>query len=354
MTQHLPHANLARLPSLDGLRGVAVLIVIVAHSAHSQQAPAWLASFCRAVPGFLGVQIFFVISGFIITHLMLREHSRTGGLDLRHFWLRRALRILPPVLLLLGVIELLQASGWLVASPRSQWASLFFVRNHLQGGSWFNGHLWSLSVEEQFYLLWPLFMIWALTRAKAPNFALLALFATFMRAVFVLLDRSDLAQFSLLGNADGLIFGAWAAWHNSGKCVIPQFIFTVHQRFGWAMLTMLIALCWLTSTRFSAPALTLQPLLASLLTTTIILQQVQKNDSTLHRLLNSTALSAVGVMSYSLYLWQQLVLCPSGAWISAPYPLTSWPVNILVALCIGYLSYHLVERPFSALRSRFG
>lgn len=354
MVQDKPQASTARLPSLDGLRGIAVLVVILSHAANSENAPAWLATLCRAVPGFLGVQIFFVISGFIITHLMLREYGSTGKLNLRNFWLRRAFRILPPVLLLLLVIQLLHASQWLVASSTSQWASILFVRNHLQGESWFNGHLWSLSVEEQFYLIWPVFVLWTLTHNKVPKFVAFALSATLMRALFFSLDRGDLAQYSLLGNADGLVFGAWTAWFYAGKSQFPQIILTLCQRLWWALLPTLILLCWLGSTRFAKPALTLQPLLASLLVAAVILQQVRKNDSLLYRLLNSTWLSAIGVMSYSLYLWQQLVLCPTGAWLRAPYGLTSWPLNLIVALCLGYLSYRLVERPFAAIRMRVG
>jgi peptidoglycan/LPS O-acetylase OafA/YrhL len=127
-----------RLPTLDGLRAIAVGIVFLSHVSNSNGSPAWLAAVARFFPGDVGVQIFFTISGFIITHLLLREQERNGRIALTAFWLRRALRILPPLIMLLLALQVLDATGWLPVEHSSQWASLFFVRNHMPGG-WFRG-----------------------------------------------------------------------------------------------------------------------------------------------------------------------------------------------------------------------
>ena len=156
-TQPVPY-----LPGLDGLRALAVIAVIVYHGN-----PSWLRG------GFLGVEVFFVISGYLITMLLLSEHRRSGSVGLKNFWFRRARRLLPAVFALLFVVsvvsvlfvrdELARLKGDLVAS-------LTYTMNwHLIVGetSYFDQfdrppllrHLWSLAVEEQFYLLWPLLLV---------------------------------------------------------------------------------------------------------------------------------------------------------------------------------------------------
>ncbi len=148
------------LPGLDGLRAISVLAVIVYHANHT-----WLAG------GFLGVEVFFVISGYLITMLLVAESQRTGRISLRDFWIRRARRLLPAMwTLMVGVTsyvaifrpsELGNLRGDVVAG-------LTYVTNWFQiftGNSYFSAfayaplrHLWSLAVEEQFYLFWPLLM----------------------------------------------------------------------------------------------------------------------------------------------------------------------------------------------------
>ena len=149
------------LPGLDGLRAVAVIAVIFYHANHS-----WLKG------GFLGVEVFFVISGYLITLLLLAESTRNGRIDLRDFWLRRARRLLPALwTLLVGV------TTYVAIFRRSELGNLrgdvvagfTYVTNWFQvqtGSSYFSNfgyvplrHLWSLAVEEQFYLLWPLLML---------------------------------------------------------------------------------------------------------------------------------------------------------------------------------------------------
>ena len=147
-----------RIPSLDGLHALAILLVIFAHSNFPGDHLLPL-RMLRGRSGFLGVQIFFVLSGFLITTLMLREVRRTGRLHLGHFYLRRALRIVPVYVSYLALVGVLQ----------------FFRADHLSGFHWLAratytvnflpgsmpgpiSHFWSLCVEEHFYLLWPLLM----------------------------------------------------------------------------------------------------------------------------------------------------------------------------------------------------
>ena len=163
-------------PALDGLRGVAVVAVILYHLDYS-----WMSG------GFLGVDTFFVLSGYLITSLLLAEYDTTGLVSLRDFWIRRAKRLLPAALLLLVVVA---AYSWL-AAPTDRLgtirgdalATLSYVANWrfiLDEASYFElwseasplRHMWSLAIEEQFYLLFPLLAVIAAVglRKKAPAF----------------------------------------------------------------------------------------------------------------------------------------------------------------------------------------
>ena len=345
-----------RLACLDGLRAVAVAVVLLSHLARTSGAPSALAPLTRAMPGDLGVQIFFVISGFIITFLLLREHASTGAIALRKFWARRALRILPPVIALLFVLQLLTSYNWLSVSPPSQWASLFFVRNHV-GDGWFNGHMWSLSVEEQFYLLWPLAMPLLLARARAPNFLYLVLLAPLVRLFCILLGRPDWAAYSLLANCDGLFFGAWAAWYRAGKSSFPQVLLNQVERYLPMIPLIIVGLSWFKVTRFAIFPVTVTPLLLSATIAVLLIRltdsDAQQRYPRLYRWLNSTPMVRIGVMSYSLYLWQQLFLCPSGAWLRDPGIWVQFPFNLGAALVVGWLSYRCIELPCARLRARF-
>ena len=157
--------RLPYMPGLDGLRAIAVLAVFVYHF---QSGGGWLPG------GFLGVDVFFVLSGFLITSLLLAEHGATGRIDLGHFWARRARRLLPALFgVLLGVA--LYAAVWGQATELGRIrgdgiASLLYVSNWrfvVDGSSYFSifqapsplAHTWSLAIEEQWYLLWPLALI---------------------------------------------------------------------------------------------------------------------------------------------------------------------------------------------------
>jgi len=171
-TDRFPH-----LRALDGLRGFAVLIVVLSHFA-PDQAPG----------GFLGVDLFFVLSGFLIISLLVTEWESTGGIHLGEFWVRRARRLLPASLVVLGVVLL---HGWLRTGPASRHqlgldglSSLFYVANWrfiASGQSYVMQfvqttpsplrHMWSLAIEEQFYLVWPLVVVGvaAVARRFAPG-----------------------------------------------------------------------------------------------------------------------------------------------------------------------------------------
>jgi peptidoglycan/LPS O-acetylase OafA/YrhL len=169
---------LARLPGLDGLRGVAVLAVIGYHLNLGHFLPA----------GFLGVDIFFTVSGFIITALLLQEHAQTGRIDFTAFYVRRARRLFPAAMVMLLVLVALSPLLLPTALPRLREdlpAAFLYVSNWWQivaQQSYFEAiehprllqHLWSLAIEEQYYLLWPLAVLWLLNQASRQGLGVAA------------------------------------------------------------------------------------------------------------------------------------------------------------------------------------
>ena len=145
----------SRLPSLDGLRAMSIGLVLIAHLAN-QPGLIPLPTRVLVLLAALGVRVFFVISGFLITTLLLAERDRSGSISLRSFYLRRTMRIFPPGSDgYVAVMAIAAAAGWIHLRPHDLLAAVTYTVNYHHDRSWYLGHAWSLAVEEQFYLLWP-------------------------------------------------------------------------------------------------------------------------------------------------------------------------------------------------------
>ncbi|MBU3690321.1 MAG: hypothetical protein B7C54_04370 [Acidimicrobiales bacterium mtb01] len=207
-------------PSLDGLRALSVIAVILYHAGLT-----WIPG------GFLGVEVFFVVSGFLITALLLAEHVGTGAVDLRQFWLRRARRLLPALFVMLSAVLVVSAFVRTESGPdfrRDVLPSLFYVSNWWQvygiDQPYFAAsvlpvlrHLWSLAVEEQWYLVWPIVAAWLLRRRVSIGVACSVAAAAVM--VFTALwvregdgFRINWLYLGTLSRSSGLLVGAALAW----------------------------------------------------------------------------------------------------------------------------------------------
>lgn len=212
--------QISALPYLGGLDGVRALAVVAVMIYHAR--PAWLQG------GFLGVEVFFVISGYLITLLLIGEHERTGRVDLSSFWARRARRLLPALFVLFGLVTVYLAlfDRRPMGAVRGDLASgLLYVSNWYQlwvgqGYSDFEAfaplrHLWSLAVEEQYYLLWPLVMVLILRkgRDRLPVVALRLVTATLVvtAAVAVLFVPGDIEP-----ECSASPYGYWTVF---GRCI---------------------------------------------------------------------------------------------------------------------------------------
>jgi peptidoglycan/LPS O-acetylase OafA/YrhL len=306
---------------LDGIRGVAVLLVLLYHA-------GWLPG------GWLGVDVFFVLSGYLITRLLLREHETTGRIERARFYVRRVRRLLPALAVLLAV-WLLAAGTGLVQVER--------LGDHpAQGGfglalvpvvgafallyNWLlaldlptpvgMGHLWTLSVEEQFYLVWPtLILFFAARRAVLHRVLVVALsLSVFFTLVGSLEGRRDFVYFSSLTAGFGLLVGALLA-------VRPR-----TARHGWAP-AVAIAVCAALVPDTAHGLLPLVVVMTSVATGWLI--------SSPGAWLELSWLRYCGRRSYAMYLWSSPLAHFTGAW-----------TTLVSSLVLAELSWQLVERRF--------
>lgn len=338
-----PTPRLGRRPALDGLRAIAVLAVICNH-AWAQQPPF--------AGGQIGVDIFFVLSGFLITSLIAEEHHATGRVRLRNFYGRRALRILPVLVVVVCVAELLALT---LGSPanrantvRAAPLALLFVQNwdlalhqaSLLGG--YLGHTWSLSIEEQFYLVWPIVLIGLLR------------FTTTRRALLACLGLAVAGQLLSV-----------ALWAGGAASYFVYFGTPTHG--SMLLVGCALALLWLerrpslstptlvAAGAFTALALALAPpgplpeLGAGLCACVLIVGAVRDQPPAL---LNSAVLRWIGRRSYGMYLWGLAIDAGVADTGIAPGPLRL-AIDVAVTFAVAEISYVVIERPFLSLKGRF-
>jgi peptidoglycan/LPS O-acetylase OafA/YrhL len=349
-----------RIPSLDGLRALSIIAVVLGHLSGTQGAPAWLGTVNLA---HLGVSVFFIISGFLITGLLITEEERRGRISLPHFYLRRTLRIMPAyyVFLLAMVIAVLFGPLQIGAIDFAHAAT--YTINYGGHRSWEIGHFWSLAVEEQFYLLWPLTFLLA-GRKRA---AYIALGAVCVIPVLRLAEFTYESQFPwdvvhganewIIGvtfetAADGIALGClMALWR-------PQLdAHPVVRRVTeyWWLPLVLMGVSVLFGHRWKSRYL-LTDTFANLAIGTMLLRVLRDDSRPLARMLNARPLAYIGTLSYSIYLWQQPFLY-AVPWQKARHvPIGGWwrafPQNLVLTAACAVGSYYLVEKPFLRLRPR--
>jgi len=351
---------LGYLAGLDGLRALAVAAVVIYHAN-----PSW--SPVRLPGGFLGVDVLFVISWFLITSLLLSEWRGARRLDLRAFWLRRARRLLPAVFAL--VFALAAASVLFmhdeVASLRgnalaalgyvTNWYLIFDHQSYFE--SWSRPsllrHLWSLAIEEQYYLVWPLFLALVLPRLRASFVVLLITVAAIASSILMawLYDPgadSSRVYYGTDTRAAALLVGSALAFvWSSGRAqaVIRRARVGATDIAGLACLAAIAYLC-VTLSDTSAFLYRGGFLLAAILASVVILA-VSRPGSRFAGLLGRQPLRWMGLRSYSIYLWHWPVVALTRPGVDASLDGPALlAVQIGATFALAEVSYRLVETPF--------
>jgi len=316
-----------RIPSLYGVRAISITLVVICHLANWKH----ISLPFPTIYGALGVRIFFVLSGFLITKLLLREHERSATISVRDFYVRRAYRIFPAAAVYLLVVAIVfwhQLRWYDIAT------AAFYLANMQSYPQWMLGHLWSLSIEEQFYLLWP-FALKTWFRHKAAILVGVMVFApVFITALYFLH-----AQGGILGSlpvyADALAIGCLLAIFAPRLPRIPGYMAVFMT--GTAFLVPLFVPN--TQAKILLQLFVLQPLLHVSIAG-VVLHVIQVP----YRFLNWGPVAWLGRISYSLYLWQQ-VFCFNPS-LKLGYSLA------LLAVGCACLSYYFVEQPMLRLREK--
>ena len=345
---------LSKIDALDGLRGVAVILVLLNHLPLA--VPSLIDRLVRG--GEFGVDAFFVLSGFLITALMLRDQAIRGGVRIGAFYRRRAMRILPALIVFLAAYELYAVTTHLPtlhahshASTLSRALNDIFYPWRLLASSTGTSHLWSLAVEEQFYLVWPLcvtlflgirrrtttatFVLVAAIVAIAVHRAILWYHGVFWAVLYTRLDT----------RADALLVGCLLA-HLWVRDKLPKRGLQVP---AWLALAVYLYVVGVGASRaflywggFTLVAIAIGVILAAVL----------ESPWPVTRLLRLRALRAVGRVSYGLYIWHLAVFTAVGRYGKTWSPATQLAVALAVAAFATYASRIIIERPVLRWKDR--
>jgi len=356
-------ASLSRIPSLDGLRALSIFLVMALHTIQrfniTHHVPLiWYAIF----NGDTGVFIFFVISGYLITSLLLHEQQKRGSISMSSFYFRRAMRILPPIYLYAAVLLLLGWLGRLAVTKIDIVSALFFFHNYaLTSSMWSLEHFWTLSIEEQFYFIWPCILYYCLRhrpglegRVAASKVAIVViLISPIIRVASFLLPIPYLHHPGMFQmRADSLMFGCVVALLQG----TPRFerVYSYATKIWWIP-PAVIFLSDCMGARFQNYwKLPFGLTICGVAIAFFLLWCVRNPSSAVGRVLNARLVMHIGVLSYSIYIWQTLFLHHSNVSVfgSSLKWIGTFPGNWLAVLIVAELSYHLVEQPSLRLRNR--
>ncbi|RAI80940.1 acyltransferase [Macrococcoides caseolyticum subsp. hominis] len=347
--------NRKYLPGLDGIRAIAVIAIIIFHLN-----PKWLPG------GFLGVDTFFVISGYLIAMLLINEYEKTGTINILQFWIRRMKRLFPPVLfMILIVIQyiIFFDQSLLYQLKKDVIAALLYISNWwyiFDGLSYFESfearpleHLWSLAIEEQFYLLFPLILILMLNKWSKKNILLLFFVVSILSAILMSTLYDPAANVSriyfgtdtrlqtlLLGVMCAFIWPAFKLKRDA-----PRILVVIIDFLGFIGLIVLMYSIYKLS-EHSAFLFNGGFYVLGIFTVLIIMAAVHPS-SIMSRLLGIKPLTVIGKYSYSLYLWHYpVIVLMQKHFVQGQVPIYIHISSVILTIVLAVFSYKLIERPY--------
>src|ERR1017187_9402575 len=345
----------SHIPALDGIRGISAFLVFCAH-----------AGLLPRQYGALGVAVFFVLSGFLITWLLLKENAATGTVSLKGFYIRRTLRIFPAfyAFWFLCVVTALLAGA---AVNRAEVMSSFFYLGDYYNGlkglfpagpKGIMGMTWSLGVEEKFYLIWP----WVFVKYRNDLSKLLKLVAGAMCLVWVYriaicmlgISPVDYLRYAFESRVDNIMYGCLLAIIvKTGRFQKPLSRVTNTPLLPIFLVAGLAGSVWLEESAGPTFHYLAGMAIDALLITLLLAQFITLSSTRLWSWLEAPALRFVGRVSYSVYLYHFTVITLVNKFMGH----SRWSLQVITAFCLtltlATISYRLVERPFLLLKDRF-
>jgi len=345
----------------DGLRAISIIFVILNHLGSYLLLPRTNFFQQRVWPlfaGGTGVNIFFVLSGFLITRILLTEMEVNGSISLKHFYIRRALRLLPALLIFYMIIAALMLGHLIQSSAPSFFYSFFYLYNFIPAGLQVPEliHTWSLAVEEQFYLTWPLILT-LINSKKAFYIGVFLICICILAKIILPIIQVPVGDHSL-PFTDVYRTGTWfipavapiiigsiisiAVFNDRGICE------SIRGNFRFCLLLSLllfISPIYLANP-FSEYIYIIQSLGVALLLAVLLLNP----EAMVSRLLGVGVLAYIGKISYGIYIFQGLFLRngPGGKLL-----IQQFPQNLVLTFICAIFSYHFVERPILRLKEKF-
>jgi len=382
-TGQQPATHGERIAGLDGVRGLAILAVMAFHFSAMAELPSstWLDSAVTRVAGagWAGVDLFFVLSGFLITGI-LYDAAQSPHNFFRHFYARRALRIFPlyfgflaALLFILPLVRSVDTADFRELRRSQFWFWTYLSNIWMAGRPWFRsdlyatGHLWSLAIEEQFYVVWPAVVLW-LNRRQLMAVSLGAIaFAVVLRIVMWRADARPFSTYVLTpSRVDALAVGALIALcvrDAHDRALLVRWLWPVAAAAGVVVVALAAVQggldpyeSWVQCAGFAALALLFGALIAA---------EVTASLPALHAVVAIPALRTVGRYSYAMYVFHW----PVATWLSSTTGLADWPPTMLgshlpgkllfgavaaaVTFAAAWLSWQLYESQFLKLKERF-
>lgn len=346
------------MPGLDGIRALSVLAVIAYHL-----------NWGWASGGFLGVSVFFVLSGYLITDMLLEERKNKNRIDLKRFWIRRIRRLLPAMLSMIAAVAVFLAitnSSRLVSIQGEIWSAVTYTNN------WYNifhqisyfesfgppsplGHLWSLAIEEQFYLLWPLLIIglsrfFRPTRGKFVGLTLAGAILSFISMVLIYEPGTDPSRvyYGTDTRAFGLLIGASLAFICPSRKLLAPHLRKDRLRINtMGAIGLLVILYMFIRTGEYDQSLYTGGMLVLSLASSFVIAAAASPSGFVSKMLGWKPLRWIGVRSYSIYLWHYPVIVLTSP--ANPNTAPSYLLQIMqltLSIGIAALSYSFIETPF--------
>lgn len=317
MFEHVKRAWFASIKakeihSLDGLRAISILLVLIGHASFLYQPSlSVLKAWAGHVQG-TGVTFFFILSGFLITGLLIHEKTQNNSIDIKKFYFKRFFRIFPPYYFFLFVILGLVYFEVLTFPFRDFLPALTYTWNYLPTTTWYLGHTWSLSLEEQFYLIWPiLFLFLSLNNLRKSAIILIFLTPVIRVAWYYLFpEERGLMSIMLHTRVDSLMFGCFLAYLSKENKIKSLFRY-IEKYFGFVLSIIFLFFVspilkdifrgkYLMTVGYSAECVSICIIIISCLN--------MSQSNLIYKTLNSKLLRHIGILSYGLYLWQQVFL----------------------------------------------
>ncbi len=345
-----PRETYGYIPALDGFRALAITVVLAAHFTHSP-----------FVPGGFGVTLFFFISGLLITRLLISEHEATGKVSLPRFYARRFLRLAPALLLMIAVVTGVTFAVGQKTPIADVLAAVFYVANYywiFVGFTLTFGVLWSLAVEEHYYLLYPA-LLGPLIRTSRPLLilALLCALALVWRTILMVFIHppADYTYMATDARFDSILYGALlGVWLHKRPDAAERPLLASLPSVGLALVVLVLTFAMKgalirETIRYSLQGLALLPIVAA-----ITFSKRNVLFGWARAVLSTKPLTFYGKLSYSIYLWH--FPCIFAVTRSLPNLSLSitMPLALLVTFAAALFSYLAVERTFLRLRRRFG